>query len=318
MTTSTPNDENIFRFRFTLFVVDAKIEDDRLEAKTGIKTISVPLSRLQHLYVHTPRDAQVSELLLSYLHKGRLKRVRLYSDPGEPNFERLVKALLARRPDIDIGHLEVHEAYVRLGSRELEWLVIPAVMGLGVLIVTLLFAPMLIHGFDGGHTEVTVAQLAEGESLDTHHLTVVGRADVKRMVRIDPRPGVEQRRVGVWMPLVAEGAPPEAPVDVILETRIDPDTLDEFAAAEKHQGILRNIWWEGLDGAQKKTLIASGIQLSSDVKLFHEGVRPRDELTLSLSIVGFMFFILVTVTVVLRKRSKGPVPRRPVRRPPIG
>ncbi len=303
MTTSPPTAENVFRFRYTLFVVDARIEGDRLEATTGIKTISVPLAKLQHLYVHHPRNAQIVELLLSYVHKGRLKRVRIYSDPGQAAFDGLVKALLIRRPDIDIGHLDVHEAYVRMGSREIEWVVIPAVMGVGLLIVALLFAPMLIHGLDGGHAEVTVAELVAGKPLDTRHLTILGRADVHRMVRANSRPDATQESAAVWMPLVTADSAPDSPVRVVLETRLVGDNLEALAAARTHRGLLRDVWWEGLDGAQRKRLIAGGVRLAPEVKLFHHGVQPQDDLAISVFVIGFMFFILLVVTVVLRKRA---------------
>jgi hypothetical protein len=287
-------------------VVDARIENEKLVAKTGIKTIEVPIARLQHLYVHHPRDAQLVELLLSYVHKGRLKRARIYSDPGQANFDRLVKMLLTRRPEIDISHIDVHQAYVRMGSRELEWVVIPAVMGVGLLIVTILFAPMLLHGFDRGHAEVTVSQLASGVPLDTHHLTVIGTAQVERLVRADTRQEAHQKRAVVWVPLVSPGSPPDTPADVILESRIGPGDLEALGEADRFQGLLRNIWWEGLDGAQRKALIAGGVRLSSDPKLLAHRVTPRDELTISAMIVGFLSLILIIVTRVLWKNGHRP------------
>jgi hypothetical protein len=262
-----------------------------------------------HLYVNRARDADNVELLLSYLHKGRLKRVRLYANPGEVNFQRLVEALLTRRPDIDIGHLDVHQAYVRLGSRELEWLVIPGVMGIALLIVSLLFAPILIHGVDGGHAELTVAQLASGDLPDTWHLTIRGQAQVDRVIRAVDQTEHAASRAVVWIPLVEPGTPIDRPVDVIMESRVGPGDLEALAAADRFDGILRDVWWEGLAGGHKRTIVASGVQLSPTVKLFHQGVHPRDELLLAIVVIGFLSFILVVVAVVLWKRAYRPPTR---------
>ena len=180
---------------------------------------------------------------------------------------------------------------------------IPAVMGFGLLIVALLFAPMLIHGLDGGHAEVTVAELVADEPLETRHLTVVGQADVTRMVRTDPRPDAPQSSASVWMPLVTAGTPPDAAVAVVLQTRLEADNLEVLATAQKHTGLLRDIWWEGLDGAQRRRLVAAGVRLAPEVKLLDHGVRPGDDLGISLFVIGFMLFILLVVTAVLRKRA---------------
>ena len=109
MTTQEPE---VFRFRYSVFTVDARIVKGQLIAKTGMRTAVAPVSRLQHLYVDDSEGSDHTELILSYAHKsGRLKRARIFADKDEAGFAQLVASLLAHRPEIDIRGIAVEEAY---------------------------------------------------------------------------------------------------------------------------------------------------------------------------------------------------------------
>ena len=64
----------------------------------------------------------------------------------------LVDALLAERPDADLRDISVDAAYERMGSKQLEWIVIPGLMFAGFLLTYTLCMPLWIHGFDKVNT----------------------------------------------------------------------------------------------------------------------------------------------------------------------
>ncbi len=303
--------EQTFRFNYVVFGVVATLDDARLIVRTGMKTVVAPIDRLQHLHVLRGPEREADEVLLTYTtSSGKLKRARVFSDRGEPAFEALVAALLARRPDIDIRGLPLAEVWQRVGTRPMEWAVLPVIMALGWVVVAVLFSPLLRHGFDQGHATVPVAALAQGAP-GTRNLTVQGRVLLEGAVQ-----RTETTRGGahtqLWAPLVGPDWQPGDPVDVVIEARrLTGAQLDALLAAEAHTGILRDLFWEGLGGRQRADLLGKGVRLKRDVRLVEVGAEPATDRAIALGVLGFLGLMWAAVTWVMWRRRHPPTVQRP-------
>lgn len=297
-----------FRFRYTLFTVDAQLGPHLLVAKTGIKVVSVPVARLTHLYVYDQRDADHVELLLGYTARagGRTRRARIFADREQPGFYGLVEALLVERPEIDIRPLHPSEAFQRVGAVEAEWLVIPGVMAAGCFIVALFFAPLLLHGFDTAPpARTTLAALAGGDGPSTRNVVLTDARLTDTAIRIER---ASTRRVVAWVALAPRDGPDASQPQVLLEVDgTDPTALDRARAATELVGVVRDVWWESPDQKQRNRFVRdTGVSLAPDVVLVEfEGSR-RADLLLSVMVLGFLAGVTLVVFVGLRARR----PRR--------
>ncbi len=299
--------ETSFRFRYTVFVVDARVEGDKLVSKTGLKMVVVPLERLQLLYVHAPREREHQELVLCYRgRKDRLKRARIFADRDEPGFTALIDFLLARRPEIDLRGVPAEEAFRRMGAVEASHVVLPLIMGLGWLMLALFFGPLIIHGLDTApRLSTTVQALAEhGPPVGTRNLRVQGRIAPEQgwrsVTKVDQRLG----SISVWLPLVGPKWAPEDEVDVILYGRgLTDEDVAALPGLRSFDGVLRTVWWEGLGASARKGLIEGGARLSPQrVLVLDYGARPRDDLKLSLGILGLIGAMVLATTILLWRR----------------
>ncbi len=297
-----------FQFRYTVFTVTAQLDTDRLATKTGVRHTTAPIGALQHLYVRRAPAREDDELVLTYAtDRGRLRRVRIFSDRDEPGFAGLVEALLALRPDIDIRHLAPAEAWRRMGARELEWVVLPAVMGVGLLVLALVLAPMWVHGFDRGAATLDVPELLSGAPPGTRNLTVIGRLVADQGVQAKQGADARLETVTMWLPLVGPAWRPGDPVHLVLEVRglRDADPT-ELASHDRFEGVLRDALWERLDETPRKLFRARDLKLSADVRVLQLGARARDDLTLASVLVGGLSLLVLGVFATLRaRRNRG-------------
>ncbi|MCA9537266.1 MAG: hypothetical protein KC620_00175 [Myxococcales bacterium] len=312
--------EQVFRFKYSVFTVDVRFDGPILLARTGVRTVTAPLERLSALYVRTEGDS--SELVLAWrTDKGRHKRARIFADAHEPEFARLVDALLARKPGIDLRGLSPAKAYAQMGARELDGVVLPAVMAVAMLLVAFMFGPLIVHGFDRDHAEVTIEQLASGERPATDNLSVRGKLALEHGL-IDP--GKSGGEGSVWLPLVPEGWTPEAPVAVVLHAqgRVTAD-LDALVARDVYSGIVRDVWWEGLDDRRVRALAERGVRLADAPLLLDYGATPGADLGIVGVVLGLMALILFAVAVGLNRQTRKlrsarmhrPALNRPAQRP---
>lgn len=309
-----------FEFRYTVFTVSARLDARRFEVRAGVRTSAAPLDRLQHLYVYRDAERGVDELLLSYARPGgRLRRIRVFADAGESGFATLVDALLEKRPDIDIRHLERREAWDRTGSRELDRWVLPGMMALAILALGVMFAPRIVHGFDRGEATIDAAALAAGERPDTRNLIVEGRAILDAVLFADQEPDRAAEPTTAWLPLVGPDWRPGQPVGALLEVR-NRTRGDVLALAEqtRFEGLLRDVWWEGLENRRRAAFEKRGLTLRPEVALVELGATPASDLAIALGVVGLLSAMMLGVTLALRKRAKAAATRQrrvPLNRP---
>ncbi len=295
-----------FEFRYTVFNVSARLDERRLEVRAGVRTSAAPIDRLQHLHVHRDAGRGVDELLLSYaLPGGRLRRIRVFADSGQAGFDALVDGLLARRPDIDIRELDRREAWDRTGSRELDRIVLPGMMAVAIIGLALMFSPRVLHGLDRGEATIDAAALAAGERPETRNLTVEGRALLDGVLFADQDPGRADGPTTAWLPIVDPDWRPGEPVGVLLELR-NRTRADILAIAEqpRFSGILRDIWWEGLDQRRRAAFDKQGLALTADLALVEYGATPGSDLAITIGVIGLLGTMMLAVIVALRRRAK--------------
>lgn len=132
--------------------------------------------------------------------------------------------------------------------------------------------PSVLHVLDRGAETVTVEQLASGHRPQSRNLTVQGVLDAQHIVEKtvkDKDDHVKERRS--FLPLVARGWSPAQPVAVIYSTKAWAGfRLEELMARDHHEGVLRDILWEGLDGSVRERLSGMGLHLAERVLLVEE------------------------------------------------
>ncbi len=313
---TTQSPDRVFRFKYTVFTVEARLDESRLEVRAGVRTSVAPVARMQHVFVHRDRSRQTVELVVSYAAaRGRLRRLRVFADAHEPAFDALVEALLTRRPELDIRHLERDDAYRRMGSQTRDAVVLPVLMAVAIAIMGAMFAPMVVHGFDRGEARVTVAELAAGERPETRNLTVEGRAVVDQMIVAIPEADPPPTTVTGWIPLVEPGWAGE-PVAVVLEVRGRPvDAVMALGEQQAFRGVLRDVLWEGLEQRRRLAFEGRGVRLAPEVALIELGASSRDDLVLSMGVLGLLGSMLVGVVVVTRRQRRTVEVRPALNRP---
>lgn len=297
-----------FHFRYTVFSVAATLSDGHLVAKSGIRTVMVPLTRIQHVYVRDERRADHVELLLTHHDdKGRLKRSRLFADKHQDGFTALVDALLALRPEADVRHLTASEAYRLSGSKEMEWIALPVVMLLGWCVLAMLFSPLIRHGLDAGQARVDVADIKQA-ALSSRNVTVTGvlaPTSALRGARKSDKKDAGEAPQTWWIPLVPQGWSPGEVVHAILQVRrATAADVDRLVEADSYRGILRNIWWEGLSTRRQQAFHARGVALAPDAVLIEFEASRKADLVLAIIILGGLLGLIVVVAVSLRRRQR--------------
>ena len=295
--------KQVFAFRYTIFEVEAVIEDHRLIARQGMRTVVVPIDKVQHIYLFEGRDETQSELLITYPNRrGTLQRARLYSDRGEPGFATLVDHLLKARPQADIRHLSPTEAWKLVGAKPLGWLILPAMMAVGTMLLGLLFTPLFVHGLDEDHATITIAELAEG--LQTRNIKLPGTLQTQRGLVDDPGTA--------WFALLPPKATPDTPVVVVVKIS-GQQRLDQALANPDgpHWGVIRDVWWEGLSARRRAKLSEAGVTLAPTIYLLDLYAEPQADLQIAGIILGLMLLItVITAWVLWRRRAVAP-PQRP-------
>lgn len=294
------NSDQSYQFRYTIFEVDVLIKREYLIAKMGMKTHVIPLEHLCAIYRRDLKSQGIHELTIAFKKDRRLKRARLYADKGEEGFESLFSYLQWLKPESDISHLSETEAYAQMGSRDLPWIVIPSLMALGVLLLALIGAPLLIHGLDRGLWLVDLNEVYESpEQLNnppSRNIKFAGHLDTDRAFRLIEGKGVDQK-IHIIAPLLPAKDQNSKTTDQPILTLVSLrgrglDLLDPIRNGQLSEGILRNVWWEGIGEQAKRGLKEQGVTLSPHASLIEVGVTRRDDLNVYLSFVGL--FSLLT------------------------
>ena len=281
-----------FKFRYALFSVLVEVHDEHIIVKTSTKTQIIPRRELHSIYAPLVRGESFRELIVSYQQGRVMRRARIFSNLGEPQFERLLEGLRAEIPkERDLSQRPAGEAYRALGAQELSWVAVPLLMVGGILLFVLLACPYLIHGLEGEATSTPLSTLersAEARaSLSAHHLRLKGTLDLDHMIEGGPRSSGYE----LIAPLYSAPASARDPIPPAVLVRVSGRgdlNLSELQSREVFTGIKRSIFWEGISVRERKQLAARGVDLSSGPFLLELDVSPSDDLTLFLSLLTIM------------------------------
>ena len=293
-----------YKFRYTILQVEVKIRDGALLTRMGIKEIHIPLDAIEHVYLDNRKERDSNELIISYKgRRGRLRRARLFADHGEEGLYTLYNDLLDARPSAAIVTLNPDEAYLVLGSKPSDWAAIPLVMLAAFAFVALACTPLFIHGLDDGLVEIHIDSLTRVPNLSSRNILVDGgRVAVDHSVQEKPAEGEDPDLVTVWAPLVSPAWTAEVSVDVLVQFRLRD--LDAVLAKKQLDGVVRDVWWEGVTARVRRELKEKGIALTDRVMLIEAQVHGSDDLKLAYLILGVLAVPMLGVALTLRSRAR--------------
>ncbi|MBU1429755.1 hypothetical protein KKF91_04240 [Myxococcota bacterium] len=269
-----------FEFRYGLIPVRAQIHEGHLTLSAFARHQQLRLDALRYLYVdHKPGQSFTELLLCEETPRGRLRRARAYANPGEPQLNDLVAALVAARPEIDLRGRPRAEVYALMGSRVMPRAARAVILGGLIAGLLLLFAPLLWHGLDRGRQTLSVAALLQAPP-DTHNLTLTGGALLLDEGLVDAGRTADAARA--FFPLKAS---PSGPVVALVEVSGER-RLRQIRAGAPLTGVLRDFAWEGPSIKQRRALEARGLTIGPRLYLFEFGARPSTDLALLLLVLS--------------------------------
>jgi len=222
-------------------------------------------------------------------------------------FDQAVAAILARRPDIDIRDMPQKEALAMMGAVNTEKWSIIAVPFIAIFAMALIMYPVINHAFDDGHEKVTVAQLAKGEPLSSGNLTLTkGQLCLDAAIeKTTTKDG--SSTVRYYIPVIPKRSRcDKATVSVVLETdELTPEEDKELVSSKTIDGILRNVWWEGLGSKEHDFFVEEqGIKMAEEVALVEYQGKPGDYKLIVFLVMGLTIVIMIGVTLFMWFKRK--------------
>ena len=182
-----------------------------------------------------------------------------------------------------------------MGSKNWESTAIPALMFASYLIVAILCTPLFIHGFDDGEAKTSIRRIQLQTAPESRNL-VVQDAELRLDHAI-----VENNEMGgdptmgrTWVPVVPPGWAAGQPVKMVVEVR--NMHLDLLHGEGPIEGILRNVWWEGLSARNMRRFKEAGVIVDEDVWLLEVGTDHSDDLGLAGLILGCLAVPVIGAT----------------------
>lgn len=233
-----------FAFSYLSFNVTARV-GDTLEVKMGLRTQTVPLEALRFLYVAPHGDYQ--ELIVAYdKPNGSRGILRAYSNTGDTQFKALVDDLAALKPNADLRAQPRREALKTMGAKDTQLI---AMITVPIAITVMMFgavAPLLIHGLDEGSQKVSAGELGKVK-LGSRNLVLSGELDTGRYLEITHTKNGSKTSAEYLIPVYPAGAPNDAFVPVVLETReLGSSSIEQLAQQGEWKCTLRDLLWEGV------------------------------------------------------------------------
>lgn len=297
-----------FNFKYMVIGVSAAIDGNGgVQVTMGLRKLKTTLAAIKHVYVVRHGD-QAEEVIISHeTAPGKTKIYRANANMGDAEFRRFVDTLAHYRPEADLRRYDSQTAHRMMGATNVSAIVpivMTALFTLGALIMVM---PWLIHGIDGGHAEVTVAQLGDaGFSPDSRNITVKqGQFLIDAALQIETTS--EGSTTVEWaIPLVPEDWETGDPVHVVLKTHeLSAEEAVGLDPAAGVDGVLRNVMWEGLPSDEADYLRNNnGITLAEDAVEIEYQADTSLELYLGIGLVGFIFVLMSIVSVVVARKQK--------------
>ncbi|MFH2141466.1 MAG: hypothetical protein ABIJ97_03520 [Bacteroidota bacterium] len=300
-----------FAFSYMLNKTKVSIDDKTLIAKIGpIMKKEISLESIQHFYIKDYKDYK--ELIIRYTKSnGKIANQKLLHAYGEQGAVDLANALAERFPEKDLRGADPKEAMKLLKATNSQKLGFYLAFLIVFLLVTGFFLPTLIHYFDFGHQIATVEDIMEGKKLSSRNLTISGLVLNAGMweENTTTKNGSTSKSENNYFPLVSDSWVEGDPVYVLLKTGyMSQDDVDIFVfETESFNGIIRDVFWEGIDDEQIDFLTNEySLNFSKDAKLFEVTNEKSDKIMffVYIGILGIFVIIFIVMGIKQRKMSK--------------
>lgn len=298
--------EFIFNYMTTKNTVN--VDDINVNIKTGpfIKKDFL-FANIQNFYVFNNNNTYHSLFITYTDSSGKLKKVQLFSAPGDWGFRALCDELNARIPAKSLNHLPEADAFKAMKvSNPKKWAPLVA-FGIIFVILSVIFYPGLRHFFDFGFESATVTELAAGESKGTRNLLLSGYplSYGLEQTTTTTRRGSTTKTTKVYMPVVDDNWQEGDPVKVFLEFgKLTDAEYDAVLEQTEFTGVVRNIAWEGMGKDELKFFEDNyQLKLDSDTVLFEvTGEKHNDTMFFWIWIASLLIMVIVFVIVALKNK----------------
>lgn len=298
-----------FEFSYMMNKNKVSLDDKTLYARIGpIIKKEIGLDSIQHFYIKEYKDYK--ELIIRYSKlNGKVANQKLLFAYGETGANNLADALAARFPEKDLRGADPKEAMKLMkasNSQKMGFIIALIVM---FLVVTGIFVPTLMHFFDNGHQDVNVKNIVDGEKLKTRNLTISGMVLNAGMEEetTTTKSGSSSTTEKNYFPLVSEEWQDGQPVHVLLQATgyMTQDDVDYFVyETGEFNGVVRNVWWEGIDDEQIKFFADEyGITFDNNAILFEITNEKPDAIMfyVYLGVLGILLIIFIIIGIKQRK-----------------
>lgn len=244
-----------FTFAYMANKTSVTFDGYNLLCKMGpFRKKSFPFANIINYYVFENNNYR--SLFITYTNdKGKLSRVQLFSQLGEIGFRDLVEELNTSIGAKGLNHLPEKEAFKVMKAANPKKLGPVVAFGILFAIITAVMFPGLRHFFDFGFEDAEVQQLVAGEDLGTRNLNLMGIPlnETLEETTTTTRKGSTSTSVKVFIPVVAPDWDYDQPVDVIMQfDELSADEYESVLESSEFVGVVRNIWYEGLDEDEKQ------------------------------------------------------------------
>lgn len=286
---------------------ELSFDDFTVSVKMGFVKRQFQFANILHYYVLITKDYHV--LYITYTDDaGKTKKAQLYSTPFAPSLTAAVQALKEKIPGKSLLHLDEKEAMATLKiANPKKW---APVVGFLLLwgICTICFLPGLRHYFDFGHANYTVAELQENTgAFSTKNVTVNGKLLDMAAEETVTSSKSHTTTHSTFVPFVSENWEEGQPITVVLKFKELSDEEFNSLDGTSFTGVIRNVWWEGLE-KDKVEFFRNHFNLNVSDSVVLVEVTNQDtgnDLWALIAFVALTAFLLVIAFVVARKQRRG-------------
>ncbi len=262
-----------------------------------------PFHSINNWYVYEEKTYR--SLFFTYTNEaGKAKKIQLISQLGDIGFRDLVEELNMSIGAKGLNHLTQKEAFQVMKATNPKKMGALAAMIIILALTTTCMLPGLLHYFDFGFEDADVEQLIAGEDLGTRNLNLWGIPLEETLEETNSKNG-STTSVKYFIPIVGADWDYDQPVEVIM--LLDNASEDEFYELYdevEFKGVVRNIWYEGMDQDEIDFFGSEyGLDVSDDVITFEvTGEEHNDSMMFFVWCFINGLFIIIFGIVYLKNR----------------
>lgn len=301
----TPNREFIFSYMNAKNSVT--FDGMNLLCKMGpFRKKLIPFNSVQNYYVFDNKSYRSLYITWSD-EQGKLRRVQLYTHLGEIGFRDLVDELNNSIGAKSLNHLPEKEAFkVMKAANPKKWAPFVA-FAIILVITTCIFYPGLHHYLDFGFRDAEVQELISGDELGTRNLNLSGMplSETLEETTTSTHNGSTTTTKKVYIPIVSPDWDENQPVKVVMKfDELSDEEYDAIMESSEFTGVVRNIWYEGLEQDQRQFFSDEyGLTVPDDAIMFEvTGERHNDDLQFWLWVGINGLFVIIFIIAALKNK----------------